>query len=300
MNAPVRKPKTALVSAVKAIGSGDVLPSLPSPKEWKAFDRFVADCDKLVEHDEWLCSIDRNLDKVGGYLPEIETIKRKHEGYRRILKDCTEGLRRFDHARDDDGNSIDSRYDRDGALTTEYVTTRLVVLAACYPSPPEPLFSAMLLLHVMALEPSAAELESACRRLVERENKAFLHIGDVTATLKAEREIWGNRRATIGEPVDEEFFRELVERVSEETAKREAEQKEREAEQQKQEAEAAARQEAHQKKREAAAAAAEARRKQQQIIRDRERLIARIARRHTAKWRIATRMRERQMRGAPA
>jgi hypothetical protein len=217
-------------------GGNGKLPAVRKPVKPAHFYKFVRDADIAVEYFEELLETRREL--WGGsislsgvaYLDDPETLE--------MIDDCLDSLRRYDR----DGKN-DPRYDEDGDLTSAYVSDRLALMLAAWTTKPKfetdeqaVRWSQIMLQHVMALEPSAVELESACRKLVD-EGKPFCpETPEVIKALKAEQKAWEPRKQAICNA------KRLIEEIREEIpkAKARAEKAKIEAAKRKAEEEAAA------------------------------------------------------------
>jgi hypothetical protein len=216
------------------VPNGGGLPAIWKPVKPTHFYKFTRDADFVVQYFDELLEVIRELRSGGlpmvGHLDDPEQIE--------MVDDCLESLRRYDR----DGKD-DPRYDEDGDLTSAHVSDRLAMMLAAWTSKPK--FEApkqaerwmmIMIQHVMALEPSAVELEAACRRLID-EGKPFCpETPEVIKALKAEQKAWEPRKQAICNT------KRLIEEIREEIpkAKARAEKAKIEAEKRKAEEEAAA------------------------------------------------------------
>jgi hypothetical protein len=223
----------------KALNNGAVAvkkSALPAVQEteskaFKAFNKFVETLDELVEYHDDLKQIATELD-VAHHLdpddiPSADRFKRDKEWLQDDLNRCREAFRRFDQ----DGAS-DERYDDEGNITFQSVSVRLGALVGSFanakPGSPE-VFGRMLAHHVLAIEPTVCELESACRALVERDKPFFPEITEIMAALRSEKPKWLRRRYAFKQ-VDE-LRRKIItaipkaKAIAEEAAKEKAAQK---------------------------------------------------------------------------
>jgi hypothetical protein len=154
-------------------------------------------------------------------------------------------MRRYDY----DGDN-DPRYDEDGDLTFEHTSMRLLVMLEAWPNRSKDFpdneegraaakrWLRMLVEFVLEQEPSAAELEAMCRKLINGNGaKPFPpQITEIIAKLKAEKESWEPRKWAIGNV--NRVYHELIEAIP--RAKARAEKAKIEAAKRKAEEEAAA------------------------------------------------------------
>jgi hypothetical protein len=215
------KTAAALNSKSMVVRSAPKPPAVPQAvKWWKGFDEFVMEADDLVEQCTWLREIMRDMTS-GGTVPEIESIERDHRLYIDSIESCRESLRVYNRDGDDD-----ARYDDDGDLTSDHVSERLGLMVGSYanarPAEPE-VYADMMIKHVLAREPSACELESACRVLVERDKPFIPEISELIAVLRQQQALWRQRKAAIYD-IDH-LYRKVIEAIPREQAKREGEQK---------------------------------------------------------------------------
>jgi hypothetical protein len=221
------------------------------PVQFKHFYRFMEDCDELIEHLNHLREVRWNVHVT---TEEIEAVQRQHDRYEELIRDCRENLRRYDRDGDDD-----PRYEDDVDLKFEYVESRIGMMLAGWSNAnfaskdAAEVFVRTMVQHVCAREPTAAELESCCRKLIDEGKPYIPQTPEVIKALKAEQEVWERRKLAI-RCVDM-LSRDIAEILPKEIAKREAEAAAAEA---RLEARRKEDREAWQKHQEAAAAAAAA------------------------------------------
>jgi hypothetical protein len=170
-------------------------PAALRPVKFRHFYQFVNDLDDLSGHYEWLRECYRDMNRE---IPAIGAVEEAHNNFKSEIEDCREGMRRYN--RDGDG---DARYDDDGELTFEYASQRLGMMLkgwtnATFPSEEAAKeWAQMLVEHVLARNPTACELESACRKLIDNGKPFRPEIPEILAVLKAEQSIWFERKRAI-------------------------------------------------------------------------------------------------------
>jgi hypothetical protein len=133
-------------------------------------------------------------------IPPADTYEADGEWLHAQLTRSREGYKRFDRDGDDD-----ARYDEEGDITFQHLSGRLGFLVGSFanakPASPK-VFASMLAHHVLAVEPTVCELESACRALVERPKPFLTEVGEVVAAVRSEKTKWAARRRAF-DRVDE-------------------------------------------------------------------------------------------------
>jgi hypothetical protein len=203
-------------------------PTVWKPVKFKHFLQFVTDLDILVEYYDELLETKRAI-YMGGDIPEsLESLgSLSHDEYTEIIESCRESMRRYDR----DGDN-DPRYDEDGDLTFEYASKRLGAMMDNWlntkfeDEDAAARFGQSMVEHVLAHNPTAAELESACRKLVDRSKPFTPNTGEVVRAVKAEKEAWEPRKSTLRNV--ERLYKEVVEAIPK--AKAAAEKRKAEAE----------------------------------------------------------------------
>jgi hypothetical protein len=190
----------SLTSNLVAIKRSATLPAVQSPRKWKDFDQFVRDADALVEQID---AADAVVTKINSGKKALHDWTKLHneEKLAKLIEDVREGLRVHDRNDDDD-----RRYEVDGDLCRKFTSERLGVMVSSYanakPATPK-VYGRMLLEHVLSKDPTACELESTCRKLVEREKPFIPEIGEVIAMLKSEQQLWERRRDAVHRAIAE-------------------------------------------------------------------------------------------------
>jgi hypothetical protein len=202
-------------------------PTFWEPVKFRHFLQFVDDLDALVEYFDGLMAT-RYTIITGGHVPEVENVEAEHNEYTELIGRCRESMRRYDR----DGDN-DPRYDEDDDLTFEYVSKRLAMMMDGWSNTSKfeddeaaARFGQTMVQHVLAQEPSAASLESACRKLID-EGKPFApQTGEVVRAVKAEIDAWRPRKRAIREV--EGLYAKIIEEIPK--AKAAAENRKAEAE----------------------------------------------------------------------
>lgn len=165
-------------------------------KAFKAFNKFVEKLDELVDYHEELQKTARRV-RYGNEPDDIPADGDliDEEWVREDIETCREGFRRFNRDGDDD-----PRYDDEGSLTFQHASVRLGMLISSFanskPGSPE-IFARMLAHHVLWLEPTACELESTCRELIDRGKPFAPEIPEVLSQLRSEQSKWSRRRHAL-------------------------------------------------------------------------------------------------------
>jgi hypothetical protein len=186
------------------------LPAKLAPVKFKHFYQFVRDADELVEHYDWLRDVERSVGAAIPKIEEAEAVPRMHR--QDLIKDCQESLRRYDRAGDDD-----PRYDDDGDLKFDYVESRIALMLAGWSNAnfadqkAAEFFVRTMVEHVLAREPTACELESCCRRLIDKGMPFIPQTPEVIKVLKREQKVWRRRKWAISRT--ELLYREIVEEL---------------------------------------------------------------------------------------
>jgi hypothetical protein len=200
-------------------------PTVWKPVKFKHFLQFVADLDALVDHYDELLETKRAIN-MGGDIPEFLG-NLTHDEYTELIESCRESMRRYDR----DGDN-DPRYDEDGDLTFEYASKRLGAMMDNWlntkfeDEDAAARFGQSMVEHVLAHNPTAAELESACRKLVDCSKPFTPNTGEVVRAVKAENEAWEPRKSALRNV--ERLYKEVVEAIPKAKAaveKRKAEEK---------------------------------------------------------------------------
>src|SRR5262249_2637306 len=159
---------------------------------FRYFYQFVDDLDELREYADRLLGMRFSVASLNGEIPNVDDVKREHERHAGMIASCKESMRRYDCDGDDD-----PRYDEDGDLSFDYVAQRLAAMMDAWSNAPKfededaaARFGRTMVEHVLALEPSAAVLESACRKLVDHGGEFSPVTPRVVAMVRAEKEIW--------------------------------------------------------------------------------------------------------------
>ena len=169
------------------------------PVDLRNFRQFVADMDKLLAHYDRMVAIMR---EVCGGGPPVRTIEIIIENNAALLRGCNDNLRSFDRGEDD------HRYDADGNLLAVHAGARLVWFMNGWRNTryanekAAKIAGITLLAEVLALRPTACELESACRRFLDSDvagfNPAFApEVPQFLAVLKQEQARWGRRKEAL-------------------------------------------------------------------------------------------------------
>jgi hypothetical protein len=175
------------------------LPTIWNPVKFRHFYQFVDDIDDLRKYADGLLGTRSMLANRYGHIPEVEDVKCKREGYTELIESCRESMRRYDY----DGEN-DPRYDEDGDLSFDYVAQRLAAMMDAWSNTPKfededaaARFGRIMVEHVLALEPSAAVLESACRKLIDHGGEFSPVTPQVVAMVRAEKEVWQPRKQAL-------------------------------------------------------------------------------------------------------
>jgi hypothetical protein len=208
------------MNALTRNGGGGKPPAIRKPVKPAHFYKFVRDADYLVEWLDQLLEARRELlsNNVSGfgYIESLDSPEMIE-----CLDDCRESMRRYDR----DGDN-DPRYDEDGDLTIEHVSDRLAKMIAAWTGKPKfetpeqaERWGLIMVERVMAQEPTAVELESACQKLND-EGKPFCpETPELIKALKAEQEAWKPRKRAIGNA--KRVLDELLEEISKAKARAE-------------------------------------------------------------------------------
>jgi hypothetical protein len=170
-------------------------PTVWKPVKFRHFLQFIDDLDVLVEYFDQLQTTSHTI-RAGGHIPEVEEVNCDHNDYEELIERCRESMRRYDRDGDDD-----QRYDQDDDLTFEHASKRLALMMDAWSNTSKfedddaaARFGETMVQHVLAQEPSAAVLESACRRLIDEGKPYTPQTGEVVRAIKAEIDAWRPRK----------------------------------------------------------------------------------------------------------
>jgi hypothetical protein len=188
----MRKPRDENESA------GQVVPlekarAVAKPKaltSWRAFKRFVDDCNELRQYCEKLSGVFHNPRQT----MTIENLAADARWCQELVARCEAGLARFDdpanYETDDEGGLV---------LSHEHIAKRVTVMVASFPNanPTDPDgYMKMMIEHIGVIDASQLSLESALREIVDT-HKFAPAIAEVLKVIERHIEIWHERRFAI-------------------------------------------------------------------------------------------------------
>jgi SPX domain protein involved in polyphosphate accumulation len=165
-----------------------------APSTWRAFNRFVADVDELLEYKIELYKIFSPSENDDVRTPA--DIEGEAEFCQGLVARCRTGLERFDHTEnyeeDEDGERV---------LRHSHIAKRVGVLVASFPNAnPSDVdgYVTMLVEHIGGTAVSELSLETACREIVETQKFAPA-ISEAMSVINKHIELWRDRRCAIKE-----------------------------------------------------------------------------------------------------
>ena len=150
------------------------------------FDRFAALADQIVRHFDMVCEV--SLDEPDG-LERAEQLAAEWPKVAELLAKCAEADAFYDRR---------EYYDNRGTevIARSVVAEKIGALVDGFEFPPHNtvVFVPLLIEEIIAAQPNALVLESACRQIRRTPKlKRIPSIGDILELLQQHREQWGDR-----------------------------------------------------------------------------------------------------------